>query len=73
METKPFAGAVGRGHRRRACVGAATARALAYRGARVALLGREEATLAAVAEPLPGDARCREVDVTDDDAMARVA
>ncbi|MBB5939254.1 SDR family oxidoreductase [Streptomyces zagrosensis] len=54
-------------------VGAATARALSRRGARVALLGREEATLAAVAERLPGDARCWEVDVTDDDAMARVA
>lgn len=54
-------------------VGEAVARELARRGARVALLGREEATLRRVASSLPTEALCRSVDVTDDDAMARVA
>ncbi|OEJ28592.1 short-chain dehydrogenase [Streptomyces agglomeratus] len=54
-------------------VGAGLARALADRGMRVALLGREEAGLARIAESLPTEAHCWEVDVTDDRAMARVA
>ncbi|GLW15500.1 hypothetical protein Stsp01_22430 [Streptomyces sp. NBRC 13847] len=54
-------------------VGEAVARELAQRGARVALLGREEATLRRVASSLPTETLCRSVDVTDDDAMARVA
>ncbi|MEU0132933.1 SDR family oxidoreductase [Streptomyces sp. NPDC006296] len=54
-------------------VGAAVARELARRGADVALLGREEATLARVRDEIPGAARCWEVDVTDDAGMSRVA
>ncbi|MEU6114553.1 SDR family oxidoreductase [Streptomyces sp. NPDC047117] len=54
-------------------LGAAMARKLADRGAKVALLGREEQTLAEVRDSLPGESRCWEVDVTDDAAMARVA
>ncbi|MGW7104391.1 SDR family oxidoreductase [Streptomyces sp. NPDC054838] len=54
-------------------LGAAMARELARRGASVALLGREESTLAKVRDALPGPARCWEVDVTDDEAMRRVA
>lgn len=53
-------------------LGEATARQLARRGARVALLGLEEAELARVAASLP-TARHWLVDVTDEDAMARVA
>ncbi|MGW3014098.1 SDR family oxidoreductase [Streptomyces sp. NPDC001219] len=53
-------------------VGEATARELARRGARVALLGEEEEALRRVASSLPA-ALCWSVDVTDDDAMARVA
>ncbi|MFE4454911.1 SDR family oxidoreductase [Streptomyces sp. NPDC056796] len=53
-------------------VGAAVARELARRGATVALLGREEATLARVRDTVPG-AMCWEVDVTDDAGMTRVA
>ncbi|MFI2227558.1 SDR family oxidoreductase [Streptomyces fradiae] len=53
-------------------LGAAVARELSLRGARVALLGREERTLARVAETLPGDCACWEVDVTDDRGLARV-
>ncbi|MFD9286843.1 SDR family oxidoreductase [Streptomyces sp. NPDC060030] len=53
-------------------VGAAMARELSRRGARVALLGREESTLAEVRDTLSG-ARCWEVDVTDDAGMSRVA
>lgn len=54
-------------------LGAAMARELARRGATVALLGREEATLTQVRDTIPGPAACWEVDVTDDDAMVRVA
>lgn len=54
-------------------LGAAMAREFALRGATVALLGREESALADVRETIPGPARCWEVDVTDDDAMRRVA
>ncbi|MEU6892381.1 SDR family oxidoreductase [Streptomyces sp. NPDC046557] len=54
-------------------LGAALARELARRGAAVALLGREESTLAEVRDSIPGVARCWEVDVTDDDGMRRVA
>lgn len=54
-------------------LGKEIARALARRGARVALLGREEAALRRVASSLPTKARCWGVDVTDDDAMRQVA
>ncbi|MFC9244779.1 short-chain dehydrogenase/reductase [Streptomyces sp. NPDC057136] len=54
-------------------VGAAVARELADRGARVALLGLEEEALAAVAAALPTPALYRHVDVTDDAAMAEAA
>ncbi|MFG3497400.1 SDR family oxidoreductase [Streptomyces sp. NPDC047928] len=54
-------------------LGAAMSRELSRRGARLALLGREGSTLARVAGELGGEAHCWEVDVTDDDAMARVA
>ncbi|MFF4836115.1 SDR family NAD(P)-dependent oxidoreductase [Streptomyces sp. NPDC001315] len=55
-------------------LGAAVARALATRGARVALLGLEEAEPARVAASLPaGSAVYREVDVTDDCGMAAAA
>ncbi|WP_320781521.1 SDR family oxidoreductase [Streptomyces sp. CRN 30] len=53
-------------------LGAALARELAVRGAKVALLGREESTLARVGDALPGVAECWEADVTDDRRMARV-
>ncbi|MFC8914920.1 SDR family oxidoreductase [Streptomyces sp. NPDC047821] len=54
-------------------LGEAIARRLADRGARVALLGREEETLARVREGLPTESWCWEVDVTDDARMAEVA
>lgn len=54
-------------------VGAAVARALALRGARVALLGLEEDALAGVAATLPAGTLYRHVDVTDDAAMADAA
>ncbi|MEU0030491.1 SDR family oxidoreductase [Streptomyces sp. NPDC006335] len=54
-------------------LGAALARELARRGARVALLGHEKALLEAVAESLPGPALAVEVDVTDPDALAAAA
>ncbi|MFI8004822.1 SDR family oxidoreductase [Streptomyces sp. NPDC086010] len=53
-------------------LGAGMARELARRGARVALLGREEATLAEVRDTIPG-AMCWEADVTDDARMNQVA
>lgn len=53
-------------------LGAAMARDLTDRGAKVALLGREESTLAQVRDSLAGVAECWEVDVTDDRGMARV-
>ncbi|MFB7244153.1 short-chain dehydrogenase [Streptomyces populi] len=55
-------------------LGSETARALARRGARVALLGLEEEELARTAATLPHDAvRWWEVDVTDTDAMEETA
>ncbi|GAA0466234.1 SDR family oxidoreductase [Streptomyces olivaceiscleroticus] len=54
-------------------LGRAMARDLSGRGAKVALLGREEQTLAEVRESLPGESWCWEVDVTDDAGMARTA
>lgn len=54
-------------------LGKETARELTRRGARVALLGREEAALRRVASALPTDAYCWGVDVTDDEAMRQVA
>ncbi|QNE78668.1 SDR family NAD(P)-dependent oxidoreductase [Streptomyces finlayi] len=54
-------------------VGAALARELANRGARVALLGLEEEALAGVAATLPTETLYRHVDVTDDTAMAEAA
>ncbi|WP_431994452.1 SDR family oxidoreductase [Streptomyces griseoflavus] len=55
-------------------LGAAMARVLVERGATVALLGREERTLAAVRDALPaGRSVCWEVDVTDDRGMGRAA
>src|SRR5690606_24300751 len=54
-------------------LGEAMARDLSARGAKVALLGREESTLARVRDTLPGVSRCWAVDVTDDRGMARVA
>ncbi|MET9440454.1 SDR family oxidoreductase [Streptomyces sp. NPDC006610] len=52
-------------------LGAALARDLAARGAKVALLGREEGALNRVRDSLPGTSACWEVDVTDDRGMAR--
>ncbi|HEX2315233.1 MAG TPA: SDR family oxidoreductase [Thermomonospora sp.] len=54
-------------------LGALLARRLAARGGRVALLGLEPAELAEVAKSCGPDAGWWEVDVTDDEAMARVA
>ncbi|GHH92030.1 SDR family oxidoreductase [Streptomyces capillispiralis] len=54
-------------------LGAAMAEVLVERGARVALLGREERTLARVRDSLPeGTSACWEADVTDDRGMFRV-
>ena len=54
-------------------LGAAMARELAGRGARVALLGHEKALLEAVAASLPGPALAVEVDVTDPAALDAAA
>ncbi|MFF5156846.1 SDR family oxidoreductase [Streptomyces sp. NPDC000348] len=55
-------------------LGAALARVLVDRGATVALLGREERTLARVRDSLPaGSSVCWEVDVTDDRGMGLAA
>ncbi|MER6622548.1 SDR family oxidoreductase [Streptomyces sp. NPDC000931] len=54
-------------------VGAALARDLAGRGARIALLGHERAGLEAVAESLPTRAWVCELDVTDEAALERAA
>lgn len=54
-------------------VGALLARKLAARGARVALVGLEPAELAKVAGDLGADGAAWEADVTDGEAMARVA
>ncbi|HEY2222161.1 SDR family oxidoreductase [Actinomycetospora sp.] len=52
-------------------IGEATARALAGEGARVALLARRRDRLEALAGELGGEASVHEVDVADDDAVAR--
>ncbi|MEU5092027.1 SDR family oxidoreductase [Streptomyces sp. NPDC021356] len=52
-------------------LGAAMARELSARGAKVALLGREERLMTRLGESLPGVSECWEVDVTDDRGMAR--
>ncbi|MEU1365418.1 SDR family oxidoreductase [Streptomyces sp. NPDC005803] len=54
-------------------LGAAIARELSGRGVRVALLGLEQDALARTAGALPTASRHWHVDVTDDEAMARVA
>lgn len=54
-------------------LGAALAREISRRGARVALLGHEKAALEAVAASLPGPALTIEVDVTDPAALAAAA
>jgi NADP-dependent 3-hydroxy acid dehydrogenase YdfG len=54
-------------------VGAAVARRLALRGMRVALLGRELDSLRRVADELPTEAHCFEVDVTDEAALRGAA
>ncbi|MFF3323576.1 SDR family oxidoreductase [Streptomyces sp. NPDC002889] len=54
-------------------LGEGIARCLALRGARIALLGLEESALIRVAASLPTTAKHWAVDVTDDDAMRRVA
>ncbi|GAA3398291.1 SDR family oxidoreductase [Streptomyces roseoviridis] len=54
-------------------LGAGLAHRLADRGMTVALLGREAATLEAVARTLPTRSHVVEVDVTDDDAMRRAS
>ncbi|MFE6131350.1 SDR family oxidoreductase [Streptomyces sp. NPDC056437] len=54
-------------------LGESIARHLAQRGARLALVGLEEEELATVAASLPTTAKHWSVDVTDDEAMGRVA
>ncbi|MFI1190569.1 SDR family oxidoreductase [Streptomyces californicus] len=54
-------------------VGEALARSLSEAGMRVALLGRERATLREAAESLPGPSLCVECDVTDRAALAEAA
>ncbi|MEU9171620.1 SDR family oxidoreductase [Streptomyces sp. NPDC048420] len=54
-------------------LGAAMAREVARRGARVALLGHEKAALEAVAATLPGPALAIEVDITDPGAIEAAA
>ncbi|MGV0096393.1 SDR family oxidoreductase [Streptomyces californicus] len=54
-------------------VGEALARSLSDAGMRVALLGRERATLREAAEALPGPSLCIECDVTDRAALADAA
>ncbi|MFF5494453.1 SDR family oxidoreductase [Streptomyces aquilus] len=54
-------------------LGAAMARELAGRGARVALLGHEKAALEELAASLPGPALAVEVDVTDPAALTAAA
>ncbi|CAM5273991.1 MULTISPECIES: SDR family oxidoreductase [Streptomyces] len=54
-------------------VGAATARRLAERGLRVALIGRELGTLEKVARSLPTESCSLEVDVTDEAALRGAA
>ncbi|WP_413760327.1 SDR family oxidoreductase [Streptomyces sp. MMBL 11-3] len=54
-------------------LGAALARELAGRGARLALLGHEKPALEALATELPTEAAAWEVDITDDAGMAEAA
>ncbi|MET7689162.1 SDR family oxidoreductase [Streptomyces sp. NPDC005483] len=54
-------------------LGAALAREISRRGARVALLGHEKTLLDEVAAALPGRSLAIEVDVTDPDALAAAA
>ncbi|MGV9456830.1 SDR family oxidoreductase [Streptomyces sp. NPDC003635] len=54
-------------------LGAGLARDLSRKGARVALIGREERTLAQVRDSLPGESGCWEVDVTDARGMRQAA
>ncbi|MEU9667453.1 SDR family oxidoreductase [Streptomyces bobili] len=54
-------------------LGAAQARALARRGARLVLLGHERAALEAVAASLPTPALAVEADVTDEEALREAA
>lgn len=54
-------------------LGAAMAREIARRGARVALLGHEKAALDTVAASLPGPVLAIEIDVTDPAALAAAA
>ncbi|MFE1862876.1 SDR family oxidoreductase [Streptomyces anandii] len=54
-------------------LGAALARELARRGARLALLGHERPLLEAVAASLPTPSLALAVDITDDEALARAA
>ncbi|WP_165987438.1 SDR family oxidoreductase [Streptomyces sp. YIM 98790] len=54
-------------------IGELLARKLSARGARVALVGLEPERLKEVSASLPGESACWEADVTDDDAMRRVA
>ncbi|MFH9610636.1 SDR family oxidoreductase [Streptomyces sp. NPDC017448] len=54
-------------------IGEALARSLSEAGMRVALLGRERATLREAAEALPGPTLCVECDVTDRAALAEAA
>ncbi|WP_030703725.1 MULTISPECIES: SDR family oxidoreductase [unclassified Streptomyces] len=54
-------------------VGEALARSLSEAGMRIALLGRERATLREAAEALPGPSLCIECDVTDRAALADAA
>lgn len=54
-------------------VGEALARSLSQAGMRVALLGRERATLLSTAESLRGPSICVECDVTDRRALAQAA
>ncbi|MFF5482117.1 SDR family oxidoreductase [Streptomyces sp. NPDC012935] len=54
-------------------VGAALTREVSRRGARVALLGHEQAAMEAVAASLPGPALAVEVDVTDPGALDAAA
>lgn len=54
-------------------LGAAMAREIAHRGARVALLGHEKGALDTVVASLPGPALAIEVDVTDPEALAAAA
>ena len=51
-------------------LGAAMARQIAGRGARVALLGHEKHELEALAEELPVPTLALEADITDPDALA---